>query len=77
VQKNQILTLTAALACILILIAAGVYFAINSTSEMNGMIGGSTTDSNSLIISIILIFAAIIVSIGVVIYFVYPKKEKT
>lgn len=76
VQKNQILIITISFASILILLAAGVYFAIDSgtNSEMDGMMGSES--SNSLIISIILIVAAIIVAIGIVIYLVSSKKEK-
>ncbi len=75
-QKNQILILTVSFASILILLAAGVYFALdsNTNSEMDGMMGSES--SNSLIISIILIVAAIIVTIGIVIYLVSSKKER-
>lgn len=76
-RKNQILILTTSLTCILILVAAGAYFSIDSgPTGMDGMMGdGSTTNSN-WIISIILIAAAIIVSIGLIIYFAYPKEGK-
>ena len=75
-QKNQILILTVSFASILILLAAGVYFALdsNTNSEMDGMMGSES--SNSLIISIILIVAAIIVTISIVIYLASSKKER-
>jgi len=78
VQKNQILVLTAFLGCILIFIALGVYFAIDSSSQnnMDGMMGGDTeTNPNSWIISIILFVAGFVVAIGLVLYFFYPKNK--
>ena len=77
-QKNQILVLTAFLSCILIFIALGVYFAIDSSSQtnMDGMMGGGTeTNPNSWIISIILFGAGFVVAIGLVLYFFYPKNK--
>jgi KaiC/GvpD/RAD55 family RecA-like ATPase len=75
VQKNQMLILTASLSCILILIAVGVYFASlpNSQSTMGGMMDGDSV-TNSWVISVILIGAAVVVAVGLVLYFVFSKK---
>jgi KaiC/GvpD/RAD55 family RecA-like ATPase len=78
VRKNQILILTTSLTFILILVAAGIYFSIDSSpAGMDGMMGDGSTANNNWIISLILIAAAIVVSIGLIIYFAYPKDGKS
>jgi len=75
VQKNQILFLTASLSGILILVAVSVYFA-TSQSSIEGMMDGAT-GTNSWVISVILIGAAVVVAVGLVLYFVFQKKTMT
>jgi KaiC/GvpD/RAD55 family RecA-like ATPase len=70
--------LTVSISSVFVLVAAGIYFAFDSTttSDMDGMMNGDPTNSNSWIISIILIGAAISIVIGIILYLFYPKKEK-
>ncbi len=69
-QKNQILVLTAFLSIILIFLALGIFFALDSGSSMGGMMD----NSNSWIISIIFFGVAIVISIGLIMYFFNSKK---
>ncbi|HKZ87879.1 MAG TPA: ATPase domain-containing protein [Candidatus Bathyarchaeia archaeon] len=83
--RNQIVVLIIALSCILILIAAGVYFLVANAppSPINGeggMMGGgpSTVPASSSfwIISAGLFGAAVVVGIGLIIYFILLKNSR-
>lgn len=76
-QKNQILISTGFLSSILIFLAFGIFFALDSGSEpdMGGMMGGS--NANSWIIAIILFGVAIVISVGLILYFFNTKKSKS
>ncbi|MEJ2240521.1 MAG: ATPase domain-containing protein [Candidatus Bathyarchaeota archaeon] len=78
-QKNQILISTGFLSCILIFLALGTFFALDSGSEfdMDGMMGGGTTNDYSWIIAIILFGVAIVVAVGLVLYLFNSKKSKS
>lgn len=71
-QKNQIIVLTIFLSIILIFLALGFLFALDSGSSMGGMMGDN---SNSWIISIILFGVAIVLSVGLIVYLFYSKKS--
>ena len=77
-QKNQILISTISLSCILIFLALGIFFALDSGSEfyMDGMMGGGTTNTYSWIIALILFGVTIVIVIGFVLYLFNSKKSK-
>lgn len=66
------------MSSILVLSAIGVYFAINSSSQidMGGMMGDGA-NPYAWIISAIMLGAAAIIAVGLVLYFVYPKKTQS
>ncbi len=71
--------LVASLACILVLIAAGVYFLglSNETSQSGDMMGtGGPSPLFSLVVSIILIVTAVAIGIGLLAYFIYPTISR-
>jgi len=67
------------LSCIVILVAAGVYFlaATAPTLPDGGMMGGGTQASSSWIVSAGLFSAALIIGIGLIVYFVIGKNKNT
>jgi KaiC/GvpD/RAD55 family RecA-like ATPase/uncharacterized membrane protein len=78
VQRNQIVVLTISLVSILVLVATGVYFAISTTqNDTGGMMGGGyVSNPYSWVISVILFVAVLVLTIGVVLYFVSAKKTQ-
>jgi TIR domain len=62
---------------VLLLLVVGVYFLLNSNvSGINGMMGSVPTTTNNWVISLVLISIAIIISVAIVLYSIYSKKEK-
>ena len=74
-RENQLLILFVSLTSILLLLAVGVYFLLNSSATGIGGMMGSFPTTNNWVIALVLISIAIIISIAIVLYFVYSKKE--
>ena len=77
-RENQLLTLFVSVTSVVLLLVVGVYFLLNSSSTTNNsMMPPVSTTTNNGVIALILISVAIIISIAIVLYLVYSKKEKT
>ncbi len=75
-QRNQFLLLVISGISFTILLVFGIYFLINyNVNAMNEMMGGVLA-TNSLVISLVLIAAAISLPIVVLLYFVHGKNMK-
>ena len=75
-RENQLLILFVSVTSILLLFVVGVYFLLNSNETGIGGMMGSVPTANNGVIAIVLITIAIIISIAIVLFFVYSKKEK-
>lgn len=77
-QTKQFLITFSALVSVLIFVVAGAILLLNSNSQtdvtdMEGMMGGTSSD-NSWVISVVLFILAFVIAISLILYFVFLTK---